>query len=155
MWTHLERTEGAIGTRGPGETQLETDRRLLNKRVTDLRSELKVIEARRMRQVRSRSERFTVGLVGYTNAGKSTLLNRLTNADELAADMLFATLDTRTRKWQLEDGRNGLAVRHGRVPAEAPAPPRGVVPRDARGGPCTPTSCCTSSTLHIRMPVTR
>ena len=64
MWTHLERTEGAIGTRGPGETQLETDRRLLNKRVTDLKNELKEIEARRLRQVRSRSERFTVGLVG-------------------------------------------------------------------------------------------
>lgn len=108
MWTHLERMEGAIGTRGPGETQLETDRRLLNKRIRDLKAELKVIEARRLRQVRSRSERFTIGLVGYTNAGKSTLLNRLTGAEELAADMLFATLDTRTRKWLLADGRSVL-----------------------------------------------
>jgi GTP-binding protein HflX len=108
MWTHLERTEGAIGTRGPGETQLETDRRLLRKRVQDLRRELAHIEERRRREVASRSEAFTVGLVGYTNAGKSTLLNRLTGAQELEADMLFATLDTRTRQWPLPDGRTVL-----------------------------------------------
>lgn len=108
MWTHLERTEGAIGTRGPGETQLETDRRLLRDRISDLRGELREIEARKRRQVRSRDEEFTVGLVGYTNAGKSTLLNRLTGAGEFAADMLFATLDTRTRRWKLTDGRRVL-----------------------------------------------
>lgn len=108
MWTHLERTEGAIGTRGPGETQLETDRRLIRKRVQDLKRELSEIEARRRREVRSRSERFTVGLVGYTNAGKSTLLNRLTGSQEVAEDMLFATLDTRTRRWRLDDGREVL-----------------------------------------------
>lgn len=105
MWTHLERTEGAIGTRGPGETQLETDRRLLRKRVTDLQRELLVIEGRKRREVASRSEGFTIGLVGYTNAGKSTLLNTLTGSDEFAADMPFATLDTRTRRWLLGDGR--------------------------------------------------
>ena len=105
MWTHLERMEGAIGTRGPGETQLETDRRLLNKRITDLKKQLAEIEARKMREVQSRSDHFTVGLVGYTNAGKSTLLNVLTGSDELVADMLFATLDTRTRQWRLSDGR--------------------------------------------------
>jgi len=108
MWTHLERMEGAIGARGPGETQLETDRRLLNKRITDLKKQLAEIEARKLREVRSRSEHFTVGLVGYTNAGKSTLLNKLTGADELVADMLFATLDTRTRQWELSDGRRVL-----------------------------------------------
>ena len=108
MWTHLERTEGAIGTRGPGETQLETDRRLLNKRIHDLKTRLAEIEARKMREVQTRSEHFTVGLVGYTNAGKSTLLNRLTGSDELVADMLFATLDTRTREWRLSDGRSVL-----------------------------------------------
>jgi len=108
MWTHLERHEGAIGTRGPGETQLETDKRLLRKRIQELREELAEIEARKQREVRSRSDFFTVGLVGYTNAGKSTLLNALTGADELVADMLFATLDTRTRQWRLSDGRTVL-----------------------------------------------
>ncbi len=105
MWTHLERQVGGIGTRGPGETQLETDRRLLLKRVTDLKVQLREIERRKRRQVRSRADQFTVGLVGYTNAGKTTLLNRLTGAEELSADMLFATLDTRTRQWKLDDGR--------------------------------------------------
>ena len=108
MWTHLERTEGAIGTRGPGETQLETDRRLIKKRIHDLRTELRGIEQRKRRQVLSRSDRYTIGLVGYTNAGKSTLLNRLTGAAELAEDMLFATLDTRTRRWELSDRREVL-----------------------------------------------
>ncbi len=105
MWTHLERQVGGIGTRGPGEKQLESDRRLLDDRIRDLKAELTQIEARKRRQVRSRREHFTAGLVGYTNAGKSTLLNRLTGAHELSADMLFATLDTRTRQWRLKDGR--------------------------------------------------
>ncbi len=108
MWTHLERHEGAIGTRGPGETQLETDRRLIAKRIQDLKGRLREIEEHRRRQVKSRSELFTVGLVGYTNAGKSTLLNRLTGSDEFVADMPFATLDTRTRQWRLSDGRRVL-----------------------------------------------
>jgi GTP-binding protein HflX len=108
MWTHLERHEGAIGTRGPGETQLETDKRLLRKRILNLKQELAEIEARKQREVRSRSDLYTIGLVGYTNAGKSTLLNRLTGSDEFVADMLFATLDTRTRQWRLADGRTVL-----------------------------------------------
>jgi len=108
MWTHLERTEGAIGTRGPGETQLETDKRLIAKRISDLKARLAEIEQRKRRQVGSRADLFTVGLVGYTNAGKSTLLNRLTGADVFVADMPFATLDTRTRQWKLTDGRTVL-----------------------------------------------
>ncbi len=108
MWTHLERMEGAIGARGPGETQLETDRRLIRKRISDLKSELRQIESRKRREVGSRSDEFTIGLVGYTNAGKSTLLNTLTGANEFAEDLLFATLDTRTRQWRLSDGRTVL-----------------------------------------------
>lgn len=108
MWTHLERFEGGIGMRGPGETQLETDRRLIRRRIQLLREELAEIEERTSRQVQTRAAEYTVGLVGYTNAGKSSLLNRLTGAQEFAADMLFATLDTRTRQWKLPDGRTVL-----------------------------------------------
>lgn len=108
MWTHLERMEGAVGARGPGETQLESDKRLVKRRIQDLREELAEIERRKQREVRTRSDIYTVGLVGYTNAGKSTLLNALTGSQELVADMLFATLDTRTRQWRLADGRTVL-----------------------------------------------
>ena len=101
MWTHLSRLKMGVGMRGPGEKQLEVDRRLVEKRIHDLRSELSKIEKRKERQVAARSDHMTVSLVGYTNAGKSTLLNRLTDADVKAADQLFATLDTRTRRWQL------------------------------------------------------
>jgi GTP-binding protein HflX len=101
MWTHLSRQKMGVGMRGPGEKQLEVDRRLVEKRIHDLRSELKTIEARRERQVAARSDQMSVSLVGYTNAGKSTLMNALTEADVLVQDKLFATLDTRTRRWQL------------------------------------------------------
>jgi len=102
LWTHLERIEGGVGTgRGPGEKQLETDRRLLDKRVAELRRKLRDVEKRRVQTVAQRRNWFTVSLVGYTNSGKSTLMNALTGADVLVADKLFATLDTRTRKFQL------------------------------------------------------
>ncbi len=101
MWTHLSRMKMGVGMRGPGEKQLEVDRRLVEKRIHDLRGELKAIERRKERQVAARSEHMTVSLVGYTNAGKSTLLNALTGAEVLTANKLFATLDTRTRRWQL------------------------------------------------------
>ena len=105
MWTHLERIEGGVGTgRGPGEKQLETDRRLLDKRVADLKRKLCEVEKRRSRTVAQRNNHMTVSLVGYTNSGKSTLMNALTNAGVLVADKLFATLDTRTRRWQLPQG---------------------------------------------------
>ena len=101
MWTHLSRLKMGIGMRGPGEKQLEVDRRLVEKRIHDLKQELLVIHRRRERQVAARREQQTVSLVGYTNAGKSTLLNALTRAGVLAEDKLFATLDTRTRRWKL------------------------------------------------------
>ena len=101
LWTHLSRLEGGIGTRGPGETQLETDRRLVRQRIVDLKARLKEIDARKEREVRSRAGAMTVGLVGYTNAGKSSLLNALTGSDVYVEDKLFATLDTRTRGWEL------------------------------------------------------
>lgn len=101
MWTHLSRLKMGVGMRGPGEKQLEVDRRLVEKRIHDLKTDLEKIEKRKERQVAARSDHMTVSLVGYTNAGKSTLMNRLTDANVMAKDQLFATLDTRTRRWQL------------------------------------------------------
>ena len=102
-WTHLERQKGGIGLRGPGETQLETDRRLLAKRIKYLNGRLSKVARQReqSRQARTRAEVPTVSLVGYTNAGKSTLFNALTDASVYAADKLFATLDPTLRKLQL------------------------------------------------------
>jgi len=110
MWTHLNREGGtgqssAIGTRGPGEKQIEIDRRLLRKRIHDLKGSLASIADRRERMAASRSGFFKVSLVGYTNAGKSTLLHRLTGDDAYIADQLFATLDTQTRAWMLGNGK--------------------------------------------------
>lgn len=104
-WTHLERQKGGIGLRGPGETQLETDRRLLGDRVKALRAKLAKLHKQRATQRRSRgrSQTFSVSLVGYTNAGKSTLFNALTKAKVYAADQLFATLDTTSRRIYLEE----------------------------------------------------
>jgi GTP-binding protein HflX len=103
MWTHLGRAAGGIGTRGPGETQLEEDRRLVDSRIRDLKLRLGEVQARKEREVATRREEHTVSLVGYTNAGKSTLMNALTGAGVLAEDKLFSTLDTRTRQWRLKD----------------------------------------------------
>lgn len=102
MWTHLERIEGGVGAgRGPGEKQIETDRRLIDQRVDELKLKLKEVEKRREQIVATRSDQPTVSLVGYTNAGKSTLMRTLTGADVYVADQLFATLDTRTKRWHL------------------------------------------------------
>ncbi|WP_338849988.1 GTPase HflX [Massilia sp. W12] len=99
-WTHLERQKGGIGLRGPGETQLETDRRLLGERVKMLRAQLERLQRQRetRRRSRARNHTFSISLVGYTNAGKSTLFNTLTKAGVYVADQLFATLDTTSRK---------------------------------------------------------
>ncbi|MEM7626257.1 MAG: GTPase HflX [Planctomycetota bacterium] len=109
MWTHLERIVGGapagIGTRGPGEQQLEIDRRIVQRKKSILKKEIASLQSRKTREVESRNtDHFTVGLVGYTNAGKSTLFNTVTDADAYAADQLFATLSTRTREWKLGNG---------------------------------------------------
>ena len=107
-WTHLERQKGGIGLRGPGETQRETDRRLLGRRIRQLNSRLEQVDKRRSmnRRNRERAEIPTLALVGYTNAGKSTLFNALTDADVYVEDQLFATLDPTIRKLELPDGRD-------------------------------------------------
>ncbi len=111
-WTHLERQKGGIGLRGPGEKQLETDRRLLGNRVKMLKSRLAQIEKQRKvrRRARERRDVLSVSLVGYTNAGKSTLFNALTKAGAYAADQLFATLDTTSRRLYVGGERGGASV---------------------------------------------
>jgi GTP-binding protein HflX len=104
MWTHLSRQKGGgIGLRGPGETQLESDRRLVGNRIRDLKHKLAEVQARKDREVKSRSGEHTISLVGYTNAGKSRLMNALTKADVTVRNQLFSTLDTRTRQWHIRD----------------------------------------------------
>jgi len=109
-WTHLERQKGGIGLRGPGETQLETDRRLIRNRVKLLKAKLLNLQCQRniQRRSRQRTNLLSVSIVGYTNAGKSTLFNKLTRAQSYAADQLFATLDTTTRKLFLEPGKSAV-----------------------------------------------
>ena len=110
QWSHLERLEGAIGTRGPGETQLETDRRLVRDRIARLKREIEAVRRQRAlyRRRRARAGVPVVALVGYTNAGKSTLMRALSGADVFTEDKLFATLDPLTRRIKLTDGRTVL-----------------------------------------------
>lgn len=114
MWSHLERIVGSggiggVGTRGPGEQQIETDRRIVQQRSTRLKRELSQIQARKQRAVAARRlDHFTVSLVGYTNAGKSTLFNTATQGGAYADDRLFATLITRTREWNLNAGETAM-----------------------------------------------
>jgi len=119
MWGHLDSVAGAgggtaagavggIGTRGAGEKQLEIDRRLVSKRITDLKRQIAGIDKRKLREIDGRSSFYKICLVGYTNAGKSTLMNALTGADVYVQDQLFATLDTRTRKWTVAAGVEAL-----------------------------------------------
>lgn len=107
-WTHLSKQYGGIGTKGPGETQIETDRRIIRTRISKLKENLKKIEAHQETKSSGRKEFVTACLVGYTNAGKSTLLNRLTEAGVLAEDKLFATLDSTTRAFEIEKNKKIL-----------------------------------------------
>lgn len=110
QWTHLERQEGAIGTRGPGETQLETDRRTIRHRIDFLKKELERIEMQRTVRRKKRRSFKKVALVGYTNAGKSSLMNLLANAEVFVEDRLFATLDTTIRAFYLKDREKVLLI---------------------------------------------
>ncbi len=104
LWTHLDRHGGGIGTRGPGERQIETDRRLVQRRVSLLKKKLEAVDKRKLREVHGRKNEFCICLVGYTNAGKSTLMNSLTGEHMYVADQFFATLETRTRRWDVGQG---------------------------------------------------
>ncbi|HSR41217.1 MAG TPA: GTPase HflX, partial [Longimicrobiales bacterium] len=110
MWTHLSRTRGGIGLRGPGETQLETDRRLIDRRIADLRDDIADVASARATQRKARQGRYRAALVGYTNAGKSSLLGALSGADLFIEDRLFATLDSATRTVSLGDGYEALVT---------------------------------------------
>ena len=108
MWTHLSRIRGGIGLRGPGETQLETDRRIISRRISDLKEKLETVARRRATQRKGRQGEFQAALVGYTNAGKSSLLRALSGSDLFIEDRLFATLDPATRKVELPMGTTVL-----------------------------------------------
>ena len=103
MWTHLERQRGGIGLRGPGETEIETDRRIIRDKISLLKKRLKDIDKQKVTQRKNRGKLVRVALVGYTNVGKSTLMNLLSKSDILAEDKLFATLDTTVRKVVIEN----------------------------------------------------
>jgi GTP-binding protein HflX len=107
-WTHLSRQEGGIGTKGPGETQIETDRRLIDNRISKLKEQLEKIDQQRVTQRKGRSKHTRVSFVGYTNAGKSTLMNALSDSDVLAENRLFATLDATTRNVTLDGNKEVL-----------------------------------------------
>jgi GTP-binding protein HflX len=108
MWTHLERQKGGIGMRGPGETQIETDRRIIRDRISKLKDKLDKIESQQRTKSSGREEFLKASMVGYTNAGKSTLINLLTDAGVLAENKLFATLDSTTRSFEIEPDKKIL-----------------------------------------------
>lgn len=103
MWTHLERQRGGIGLRGPGETEIETDRRIIRNKISLLKEQLKRIDVQMATQRKNRGKMVRVSLVGYTNVGKSTIMNLLSKSDVIAENKLFATLDTTVRKVVIEN----------------------------------------------------
>ena len=137
LWTHLSRTGGGIGTRGPGESQLETDRRLIRERIKKMKERVDQVRQHRATAARGRDRRLTptVGIVGYTNAGKSTLLNALVGSEVARAeDKLFATLDPTSRQVRLGEGQTAIVTDTVGFIHKLPAPARRRVPGDPRGG---------------------
>jgi GTP-binding protein HflX len=110
MWVHLSRVRGGIGMRGPGETQLETDRRMINQRIARLKEDLARVARQRATQRKGRSDLLRAALVGYTNAGKSSILRALSGSDVFVEDRLFATLDAATRSVELSEGYEALVT---------------------------------------------
>ena len=110
MWKHLERLGGGIGTRGPGETQLESDRRAVRSRITALKRQLVKVEAEREVQKKKRSDTYRVAIAGYTNAGKSTLMNKLTSSDVFTENRLFATVDSTTRRLKINHVEHPILI---------------------------------------------
>ncbi len=110
MWTHLSRIRGGIGLRGPGETQLETDRRLIGRRIATLGKRIETLDVARSNRRKARKGEFQVALVGYTNAGKSSLLKALSNKDILVENRLFSTLDSKIRTVELGDGFEAMVT---------------------------------------------
>jgi GTP-binding protein HflX len=152
-WSHLERQRGGIGTRGgPGEAQIELDRRMIGERIKAVKGRLEKVKRQRSTQRRSRerNQTFRVSLVGYTNAGKSTLFNGLVKAQSYAANQLFATLDTTTRQFYLEDVQRSVSLSD-TVGSFATCRTSWSKPsrRPCRKRP-RPTCCCTSSMRRIR-----
>jgi GTP-binding protein HflX len=103
MWTHLERQRGGIGLRGPGETEIETDRRIIRDKIARLKVQLEKIDRQMVTQRKNRGQMIQVALVGYTNVGKSTIMNLVSKSDVFAENKLFATLDTTVRKVVIEN----------------------------------------------------
>ncbi|MEW6062214.1 MAG: GTPase HflX [Bacteroidota bacterium] len=108
LWTHLSKQYGGIGTRGPGETQIETDRRMIKERIATLKERLEKISTQRATQRKGRKEYYNISIVGYTNAGKSTLLNTLSHSEVFVENRLFATLDATTRLVELDSATKVL-----------------------------------------------
>ena len=153
LWTHLSRTGGGIGTRGPGESQLETDRRIIRTRISKMKERVEQVRQQRATAARGRDRRLmpTVGIVGYTNAGKSTLLNSLVGSEVARAeDKLFATLDPTSRQVKLGDGQTAIVTDTVGLHPQAAAPARRRVPGDARGGQPGRRPASRSSTRPIR-----
>ena len=149
MWTHLEKQRGGIGMRGPGESEIETDRRAIRDRLARLKEQLRAIEKQSATQRKQRGEFVRVALVGYTNVGKSTLMNLLSKSDVFAENKLFATLDTTVRKVVYDRIPFLLSDTVGFIRKL----PHGLNQRSTKFG--KRTCCCTWSTSPIRSSRTR